>query len=433
MRSCGVGEGHGPVGRYRTSKSLTMWVSVAMLAAIGLFWFGGAIVWPLWQVESTLSGAGVGTGDLPGKGEDVVERLGGADNAARKLRLYFRAPGSVGSHKVRAVLLMGYCEDQCVDDLFAVRQHSNPQVRNAVWTALYHAGPHASQLIPNLIECLGGDDKIESVRASRILSRIGAPAVDPLVYAVKHEAGSARELAVLALSAMREQTAPILVDLLKEDSHEIVALCARALGFSGSREVVPHVVGLLDHNSDRVRGEAVRALGNLYYGRNEMIGLVLPMLHDTSPWVRASTCSALRMMSPNDTKILKKVSLLLDDNSPDVRLEALNSLSGGKYRSPEIASTIRRLARDKNAMIQSACAFYLVDCGEWQEEGVKVLVRNALASDPKVAEHAVDLLGDLGTRAQSALPDLKALRRHRTLPTRVRYGLDRAIENIESR
>lgn len=87
---------------------MVLWTA-GILLALGLAWFVGAVVVPVWQVRSKMGHVQwfvSGPVTKVAGGEEIVADLGGQETAARKLTLYLCMPRAVAPNKHYAVVLL---------------------------------------------------------------------------------------------------------------------------------------------------------------------------------------------------------------------------------------------------------------------------------------------------------------------------------------
>ncbi len=95
----------------RTWRPIALW-SASILLAIGLAWFVGAVVVPVWQVERAMAKYMGGYGHYPEPNynlSSVIEDLGGEPAAARKISVYMTLPDCVARRKVMAFYPLKLC------------------------------------------------------------------------------------------------------------------------------------------------------------------------------------------------------------------------------------------------------------------------------------------------------------------------------------
>lgn len=187
---------------------------------------------------------------------------------------------------------------------------------------------------------------------------------------------------VLALNA--KQRAALIADLDNSSIHNRIKAASR-IGSEKLKSAVPHLISRLKDANPMVRGEVIKALGELKV-KSAAISIYRLLLHDPSPLVRANSAIALGKMEYRDA--IPAIIPLLD--RPDIRerlaaIEALGKLGGpkafrlltGKLSSPSYevrAAALKALAglKDKKAV------FYLRKYFETGHPQLKRAALNAL-------------------------------------------------------
>jgi hypothetical protein len=123
----------------RTWRPMAAWTA-AILLALGLAWFVGAVVVPVWQVRRVLPnfpGAPDATwDDVVYKGYMYAPQLGPPESAAHKLSTYIRAPNFVAPRKNLAMHLLRFCREDGRRRIELFRKDSNPELRVLALQAL---------------------------------------------------------------------------------------------------------------------------------------------------------------------------------------------------------------------------------------------------------------------------------------------------------
>lgn len=167
-------------------------------------------------------------------------------------------------------------------------QSKNPYTRVRAANALGDMGYRAAPAVPFLIEALGDTEVGKSLgekmfgfllfgsggcgvstAAMNSLVRIGSPAVNPLIGALRHPDARVRyhaasALGSLAMRGIKAQNAvPSLIEALHDGDSQVRNFAARSLGdIDDQRAVEPLIYALRDEDMG-VRGDAASALGKL--------------------------------------------------------------------------------------------------------------------------------------------------------------------------
>jgi len=206
----------------RTWRPMAAWTA-AILLALGLAWFIGAVVVPYWQVRravaSRLERNEVGYEDGPDyrkHGAEIVESLGGAAAAARKTRGYMIRSGLPAPHREEAVWILGFCGKEAYTDVLNLLEDQDPLVRESAGRALYDMFEFedGSWQKP-LLASLRANDPTERRRAAEglgaiagICSPIDHQVMAALRAALKDSDASVCAAAAEALKKIRGEEAP---------------------------------------------------------------------------------------------------------------------------------------------------------------------------------------------------------------------------------
>jgi len=264
----------GPAQPLRTWRPMALWTA-AILAALGLAWFLGAVVGPLWQARAAIERYRPRCSHLNASGElwnpksaaQEVERLGGAREASRRLSLYLRLSGSLAPHRKYAASMLGACKGQGVSVLTKLLKDKDDAVRRQAAWALGNTGD--AQAVEPLIEVLQDKNQPEPVR-----------------FAAGH--------AIVGIGDIR--AVEILKRALSNRHEQVREYAAEALGNIGpqAKDVVPKLIAALNDESDRVRNSACFALGRIGPEAMEAIPALERALTDADETVRTNAAEALK-------------------------------------------------------------------------------------------------------------------------------------------
>ena len=188
----------------RTWRPMVGW-TLGILAALGLCWFVGAVLVPVWGVRAVLVSASDMTTE---PGENVIESLGGSQDAARRLGLYLRLPGFLVPHRRLAASILGQCGHYACSELARCSEDQDCDVRREAVEALGRL--RTAQAVVPLIRGLGdNDERIRAIAASA-LGDIGpeaSAAIPTLNKCLSEWKEPARTVATEALKKIRGEEA----------------------------------------------------------------------------------------------------------------------------------------------------------------------------------------------------------------------------------
>jgi hypothetical protein len=163
---------------------MLLWTA-GILLALGLAWFVGAVVVPVWQVHAAIKKANMGSVtfaysmDSPQDriedaiacwAEDEVARasLGGAETAAWKLNVYLAAPGWAAAYKQAAVRMATCCGKPGLPALIRALAEGDPDVRRQAVAGIYRVREYGCPDAIPALERIAASDPEAQVRAAAI-------------------------------------------------------------------------------------------------------------------------------------------------------------------------------------------------------------------------------------------------------------------------
>jgi HEAT repeat protein len=366
----------------------------------------------------------------------------GADVASLLERL---KTGSV-DEKVEAVVQLGasgpYAQP-AVEPIVQLLQTENATLRYECLVALGHIGPLAHEYVDRLTPFLKSDDLLLQSAALESLRRIGAASPDAEV--------EIRRLcmdkdAAVATSAVRclvmisgvdgeivRNSIPRLVTALGDERPEVRNEAAVALAEIGS-SVVPAVSAALSNPDRRVQVKASEILGQIGPAAASTVPLLVSQLEVNDELTVRAAATALGRIHANPETVLPALNRLLQSHSTAVRITAVRSIAEYGPAAKDSIPLILGLLSDKSVVLRASAADALGSIGEGRAEVVDALIKaladgsgsvtvsaaNALSqlgppaarallpqlSDKRYQRLAVEVLGELGADAESAVPAL---------------------------
>jgi hypothetical protein len=134
-----------PADRSGPSRKAIIGWGVSMLAVIGLAWLVGGIVWPTWEVRSSVHSAldrqsvflsPIDDTDVVWEPSGAVEALGGRQVSAGRIDQYMKLPEWLRKNsrplwKQRLVAMLGECGEHGASVLSELVAHEDTEVRQA--------------------------------------------------------------------------------------------------------------------------------------------------------------------------------------------------------------------------------------------------------------------------------------------------------------
>lgn len=327
--------------------------------------------------------------------------------------------------------------------------------------------PQRTATINDLIRSLITGSFGERAAASTTLKRLGAPAVEPLLLALRDPSplaadarplvietlgmvGDARALAPL-LEELRSPRAdvrqaaaralrllgnpvaiPALIDLFRQDERAtgdeagVVGVweeAATAVASFGEPALAPLCAALRDASAN-VRAWSIVALGRL--GDTRAVGLLARMLVDPAPSVRAHAADALASLG--DTAALPPLAYVLRQDA-DAFVRGRVAYALGAFPGSVSVDALLPALRDADAGVRCAVAYAIGCSGDRRATGILI----SLLSDhaDQVREAAVLRLGEIGD--EQVAETLEPLTLDQTGAQGVRAFAVAAVERIRSR
>src|SRR4030042_3888158 len=191
---------------------------------------------------------------------------------------------------------------------------------------LGNMGEKAVPAIPLLIGILGDSAGVEfkadpeakiaehsspGIEAAVALGKIGDPALEPLISALKDKNPNVRVLAAVALEELENPKAvDALIAVLTDENLDVQSSAARALGSINDPKAVDPLIAALKDKKAEVRGTAAVALGEI--GDKKATMPLVALLQDSSEKVRRLAAVSLGVIG--DSQAVKGLVTALKDN-----------------------------------------------------------------------------------------------------------------------
>ena len=318
----------------------------------------------------------------------------------------------------------------------------------ALMALLVTAGaPAASNELPEqLISGLSAADwrqRQQSAQALGAMKSDDKAIIAALMTALRDDDARVRRSAADALGEIgpdASKAVVALVDLFDDKDAVVVAAAATAVGSMGSRaaRALPDLNDLLSYSDERVRLAAVTAIGEIGSRASKSAALLATQLKDQSPDVRAGAAVSLGQLGAGASEQASALVLALNDADTAVRNAASQALIRiGKAAVPVL---IRSLGRGEPIFLQAVvdtlgglgpvavpesircfhnekamilvrryCALALARIGTADKKVVPALVASLDDKSSDVRISAIEALGQIGLRADAALPKVISL------------------------
>ncbi len=271
--------------------------------------------------------------------------------------------------------------------LVAALKDKDPVVRFYASTALVAMGPEA---IAPLVDLLRTDREADRERGIRILTKIGAPAVEQLIALLQDRRSPAdvRAAAARTLGIIGDARAITpLSGALREENAFLKQQAAIALGVIGE-PAIDQLMSMASSSLPATREIAIEALGTIHSER--ALNRVIEALTDQNPGVRSSAVKALGASSSE--RAVPHLMALMRNETGTLRSQAAASLARlGAVALPQLISTLK----DSQPSLRALAAESLGEIGSKEAVGPLIeLIRTDLSGARGEAIAALGRIGD---------------------------------------
>ena len=311
---------------------------------------------------------------------------------------------------------------RAVPSLVELMADPDSEVRSQAAWSLKDIGPPAKAAIPHLIESFGDEDRSVRFAAAIALGEISCPDGEPnpatylmstLVFDRPFDRPEARQGIVhtLGLSKPEAQTwTPALVRALSDETTTVRVLAVAFLREIGppANSAVPRLLRVLREDKDPiVRRHGIRAVLSVGLEAKAGVPRFTEALEDDDSSVREEAVRALGTFGPDAVAGVPALVGLLKDEEVDAALvaEALGNVGPGAKAS--VAPLLERIRVDFQYDNDFAKAI-----GRIGIAAIPTLVKALSEENPDVVICAVSSLGEIGSDASVAVPELAELLKH---------------------
>ncbi len=377
-------------------KAVILWTAV-MFAVLGLAWFVGAWVVPVWRTREIVAACKEPYGDAWDKTcPDAVAALGGSERAARHLAIYVRLPDWVAPGKYEAFGILASCGRPAAPVLADNVKSPDRERRNLAVRALERLGADCEAAVPELIGAL--DDPSLRGPAALALSRTrsGRMAAVPVFLGYLPDRERPYDPR-WNLSRMVQEDPEVARRLLREfhnlDRCVRAAMCMvfSTSGVDAGVAAVPEMILAMDDSESIVRRAAADGLGRLGPGANAAVSrLARALLEDNDEQTRRDCAAALGAIGdPQGRNALVRA---LKDSSYDVRGAAVAAVA--KLGGPQAVETIMPALKDKLRPVRLRAVRSLGSLKA--RASASALVGMLTAEDNETKSAVVYALGEIG-------------------------------------
>ncbi len=312
-------------------------------------------------------------------------------------------------------------------------------VRKEAAEDLARAGTDAASAIPALIHALSDEDWEVSEAAASALYCIGDESIPHLHNSLIHENPHVRGMSLYVLAHL--ESSDITLRLIREafDDEEFFvrrkALDAAASMGENARSLIPDIYRVLQwDDTPTVRYSAVRALGQIGSGSDEVISMLIELLDDnelrssvrdvlqeigyeTVPClieaidseISSEKIAAISVLGDMGKTAAEAVPRLIDalmDPDPDARNYAASALGKIGPVTPEVIPALIKAVETGSDELFSKAADALRMIGPDASDAIDVLVDAMNTRSPAFADDAVRAIGGIGTTDPEVIDEL---------------------------
>jgi HEAT repeat protein len=392
-----------PTPPLRTWRPMALW-SAGILLALGLLWFIGAVVVPVWQVRAEFARAAAKNGKPTAF---AWEQLGNRGQAIRKLRLYLRAPAFAAKDKYLAVYVLSSMSEDAVRPLIEELGNPDPEVRRTAATELGNLG--AADAAPAITKLLADRDPVVRMNVADTLRRLNAVHGEavPLLIGLLDDAGPEGKFRHLRQPMAGAYWVGGVVP--NEVRHH--AAMALAQGGPRARAAAPALLRVAcTRDADRdLRCCALVALGKIGPDGNPASRDLLGLLEDSDGQIRAAAAWALGRLPPAPAGLVPRLVRQLADPNIHARLCAAESLGLFGTAATEAVPQLIDVLEDAEARARGEAGRLSPPAPDAEVEVVSkrcepLRVMHKWHEEMRCA--AMEALGRIGPAAKSAVPAL---------------------------
>ena len=198
------------------------------------------------------------------------------------------------------------------------------------------------------INKLRSDSINERVQAVESLVKIGKPAVEPLVFAVRYDSSHAKSSAASFLSSLfKSGTVQGIAQFTESESQNLIVYGMKALARIGDSRAVLPMIAVLKKGNERMGEEAFCSLIKF---DNILVKPLIELCNDKNPHVRKFT--ALLLGNTKSPEAVQPLIDLLNDGDADVNESAVIAL--GKLGKHAYGKLVEKLDDKSESVRMSA-------------------------------------------------------------------------------
>lgn len=246
-----------------------------------------------------------------------------------------------------------------------------------------------SAMIDCWIPLLKEDDYSIQLKAINALTKIGKPALKPLIDNLNTEDPVFKIAIIETIGKIgkNEALGPLL-NLVNDKDSSVRMKVAEALGNIKDKRVIEPLISLTKDKDSWVRMTAVEALGKMKDPR--IVEPLISALKDEDSWVKMKALEALKDIK--EQRALDPIIALLRDKNASVRTRAAEAL--GSFKDPKAVPDLIEGLKDEEADVRMRSAEALGNIRD--KRAVKPLIASLKDEDWTVRLRSAEALGKIG-------------------------------------
>jgi HEAT repeat protein len=291
--------------------------------------------------------------------------------------------------------------------------------QGVIWALGYLKAEEAIQLFRQGLEETAYYDssnnakiRLASAWALDQLGEKASKAVPELIQNLSHGENYIRKASVEALGSIGKSASaavPMLIEKLADNSREVRIASTEALKNIGAADKsdIKDLIALLSHENARIREGALEALGKMGAAASSAVPQLIKALGHEDEAIRDINKAALEQIGKASTAELPMLIDLLSDKDARVKQGVLEVLGNMGIEASRAIPYLITGVTDENVVIRSATENALEKIGVADKKDLGKLLDLLNHKDAKVRQAVIEVLGNMGKEAISAIPYLK--------------------------
>jgi HEAT repeat protein len=264
-----------------------------------------------------------------------------------------KQPDRTAEGAIEALGLLG--DTQAVPDLVRLLRARGGKLAESAARALTRVGEPAVQPLIEALPTQSAELQLRNLIVNALVA-IGEPSIAPLIQALQHTSTPVRDTAEKALARIGADASAALVDALRTDNWELRRRIAQVLGQIGDVSLAKPLLDVLKDPDPGVRARVAEILGNV--GQEPAVASLIDLVqNDPDEFVRRKAMTALADLH-SEAAIRPVIDVLHNAQMRDLAIHVLDQIG-----EASVAPLITALNESRSEDFQSACATALDTVG----------------------------------------------------------------------